>query len=481
MSGFPGHRSERPHLTVAQILEWADSYHALTGHWPSCKSGPIRQAVHGETWRQIDKALMIGYRGLLGGLSLARLLQQERGLKPRIDPEKMQACAEEYRALMAERRQGQASLSEEAIVAWADAYHEASGRWPTFRSGPIAGIPGETWSTINAALILGRRGLPGGSTLARLLVANRGREALNGPPELSVERVLAWADAYHTAHGRWPVESSETVTEASSETWKGISMALLKGNRGLSGGSSLARLLAEHRDVRNLQALPRLSFDQILAWADAHHAATGDWPSEGSGPVRDVAGENWRAISFALYKGHRGLPGGSSLARLLDTHRPERLRILALDTIRGWAEAYRARHGLWPATTSGPVADAPGEYWDKIDEALRFGRRGLPGGSSLARQFGPSIDPALRGVRPRLTLDQVLAWGDAYYAENGQWPRRVSGRVAGAPGERWVNIDQALRHGVRGLPAGLTLAKLFAGRSAPQREGPGSQDQLRTA
>jgi hypothetical protein len=468
MKRSEGNRANRePLLSVERILEWADAYHAATGHWPTRCAGPIRQAPFDYNWRTVDRALVYGFRGLPGGSSLARLLQQERGLKVRVSPEMVEAKAEQYRALLEARRNGVTSLSVEKILAWAGTFHAANQRWPNFRSGPIAGVPGETWSTINAALRDGRRGLPGGTTLARVLVAKYGRAALNGPPELSVEAILSWADTHHAAHGRWPTEDSGAVAEAPSESWNAVSMALLTGLRGLPGGSSLARLLAEHRGVRNPKALPQLSLDQILAWADAHHAATGNWPSNGSGPVRDMPGEAWNAIDMALTNGFRGLPGGSSLARLLDERRPERLRILTLETIREWAEAYRRRHGLWPSATSGPVAEAHGERWLDIDEALKSGSRGLPARTSLARLFGPSIDPALRGKRPRLTLEQVLAWGDAHHRASGQWPDRFAGAVAGVPGERWVNIDQALRRGVRGLPAGLTLVTLFERRPVP--------------
>jgi hypothetical protein len=476
MQRVEGNRSNtQPLLSVEQILEWADAYYAATGHWPTLSVGPIRQSPFGWTWRMVDRALSKGLRGMPGGSSLARLLQQERGLKVRIDPERQEALAKEYRALMKARRKGVASLSVERILAWAEAFHGANKRWPNFRSGPIAGVPGETWSTINAALMDGRRGLPGGMTLARVLVAKYGRAALNGPPELSVEQILAWADTHHAAQGRWPIEGSGAVAEVPSETWNAVSMALHKGGRGLPGGSSLARLLAEHRGVRNPKALPHLSVEEILAWADAHHAATGNWPAHGSGPVRGVPDEGWTAIDIALRNGLRGLPGGSSLARLLDERRPERLRTLTLETIREWAEAYRRRHGLWPAATSGPVAEAPGEQWLDIDEALKYGSRGLPARTSLARLFGRSIDPALRGKRPRLTLEQVLAWGDAHHLASGRWPDRFAGAVAGVPCERWVNIDQALRKGVRGLPAGLTLVKLFERRPVPARQDQGSE------
>ena len=65
----------------------------------------------------------------------------------------------------------------------------------------------------------------------------------------------------------------------------------------------------------------KLTEAQILAWADAHHARAGAWPTERSGPVAVAPGETWRAIDNALRRGHRGLPGYSTLARLLAQHR----------------------------------------------------------------------------------------------------------------------------------------------------------------
>jgi hypothetical protein len=158
---------------------------------------------------------------------------------------------------------------------------------------------------------------------------------------------------------------------------------------GLSGGSSLARLFAEHRGVRNRNGLPSLAVSQILGWADAYRARTGSWPSIKSGPVVDAPGESWNAISQALRKGLRGLPGGSSLARLLEHERemrnPMNLPPLRIPEILAWAEAHRAVHGRWPLQKSGPIPQAPGETWQRVDKALRRGLRGLPNGSSLSR------------------------------------------------------------------------------------------------
>jgi hypothetical protein len=68
-------------------------------------------------------------------------------------------------------------------------------------------------------------------------------------------------------------------------------------------------------------ARPPLTVAQILAWADEHHAHTGSWPSAGSGPVAGAEGETWKAVDSALARGHRGLPRGDSLSRLLRRER----------------------------------------------------------------------------------------------------------------------------------------------------------------
>ena len=60
-------------------------------------------------------------------------------------------------------------LRDREILEWARRYHRSTGRWPTHRSGPVHGTRELKWSSIEYALRLGGRGLPGGTTLARLL------------------------------------------------------------------------------------------------------------------------------------------------------------------------------------------------------------------------------------------------------------------------------------------------------------------------
>jgi hypothetical protein len=110
-------------------------------------------------------------------------------------------------------------------------------------------------------------------------------------PPLTVKQILAWADAQRERTGHWPnCKRGIVVADAPDEKWSAIDGALRRGLRGLHRGQSLARLLAKHRGRRNRKALPKYSIRQILAWADAHKARTGQWPTKSSGPIPEAPG-----------------------------------------------------------------------------------------------------------------------------------------------------------------------------------------------
>jgi len=266
-------------LSIPEILGWADAHRRRTGQWPIHESGPIHDGPLGTSWAIVDQDLRRGFRGLPGGSSLARLLAERRNVRniKQLPP-----------------------LDRAKILAWADAHHERTGSWPIGKSGRIADAPGETWQGVHAALHMGCRGLPGGSSLARLLAEERGVRNIKQVPRLTVARILAWADAHHRHTGAWPGRNSLEVLDAPGETWHGVDNALRLGQRGLPGRSSLARLLALKRGVRNSGQLPRLTVARILTWADAHYRRTGAWPKVASGPIVDAPGETWGGIGAAL-------------------------------------------------------------------------------------------------------------------------------------------------------------------------------------
>jgi DNA-binding CsgD family transcriptional regulator len=72
-----------------------------------------------------------------------------------------------------------------------------------------------------------------------------------------------------------------------------------------------------------------------------------------------------------------------------------------------------------------------------------------------------------------LTVAQILAWADAHKVRTAAWPVLRSGPVREAPDLTWMAIDQALRQGLHGLPAGDSLPRLLAReRGARPRMGP---------
>lgn len=369
LSAYRGVRTTAnlPRLTIKTILFWADAHFARTGSWPTETSGQVSNDPD-ESWKNISNALRHGFRGLSGGSSLARLLEEHRG------------CPNPgNRPILAIRQ----------ILSWADDHHSRTGKWPTHVSGRVLAEPSETWGAIHAALVNRLRGIRRRSSLAGLLGDRRGCERGLDRPRLSVSQILAWADAHYRRTGTWPNRSSGMVRDASGESWHRISQSLERGHRGLKGGSSLTMLLAEKRDYRNRRALPVLTTAQVLRWADEHKRQAGDWPNAHSGPVVGIPNENWRSIENALTRGRRGLEPGMTIRRLLAQHRGVRnagcLPTLTEKQIAGWARAHVRTFGKWPTRSSGEVINVPGEKWANLDNALYVGLRGLPGGSSLAR------------------------------------------------------------------------------------------------
>jgi hypothetical protein len=282
---------------------------------------------------------------------------------------------------------------------------------------------------------------------------------------LYIAQILEWADAFHERTSTWPNLYSGKIWGKKEDSWRRVDSALRLGLRALPGGSSLARLLAEQRGVRNSTCLPRLTLKQILAWADEFHTRTGGWPKETSGTIPDADGETWFAVDRALRAGVRGFPGGSSLPQVLDRHRGvrniQKLPKLTVKRILAWADAHFRRKGNWPMSHSGRVADGDGETWSGVNTALQAGRRGFPGGSSLAR-----ILKRHRGVRnpkdpPDLTEKQIITWAKQYRKRHGLWPTRNSGAVDGVQGETWAMLDRALRKRQRGLRWGSSLFRLL--------------------
>src|SRR5262245_65880051 len=114
---------------------------------------------------------------------------------------------------------GRPELSEPQILAWADTWHARTGRWPGQRSGVIPDSLGGNWARVDNALLLGLRGLQGGSSLARLLHAWRGVRNIGQLPSLAAKQITGWARAHRLRTGEWPHAHSGHVVGSNGENW----------------------------------------------------------------------------------------------------------------------------------------------------------------------------------------------------------------------------------------------------------------------
>jgi hypothetical protein len=204
--------------------------------------------------------------------------------------------------------------------------------------------------------------------------------------QLLVAQILAWADSHFARTGRWPTANGGAIPESPPDNWSRIDQALRRGLRGLPGGSSLAQLLHCHRGVRNRRGLPDLTGAQILVWADAHRARTGDWPMATSGPVAEVAAETWMGLNQALQYGARGLPGGDSLARLLRRERGLRDRRGRHHTAAAALRRQQALRLREQGLSLVDVGERLGVSWQAVQQMLR--RAAADHGAGAGRSDG---------------------------------------------------------------------------------------------
>lgn len=360
-------------------------------------------------------------------------------------------------------------LSIRQILDWADDHLQRHQRWPMLRSG-IAN-PGDphpiTWRRIDSALQSGTLGLPGGLSLSRLFEEKRGKPKYFYRARLSNKQILDLAIAYYEKTGKWPHKHMGAITGARGRTWSAVNATLVKYGDETGKRISLADLLAEGFGKRNPRNLPPLSVVTVLEWADRHHRRTGVWPTrKKGGPVYDAPEETWSALDASLRAGSRSLPACGGLAEFLDRYRNIRNKAnqprVTQKQILQWCDAYFLRTGDWPTASCGPVQGVPNEHWMSINDTLRFNRRGLRTGCTLAQFLIKRRGK--RDVRnpPKLSISQILKWADAHYDRTGDWPSTVTGPVFEQPDENWARISEVLRTGKRGLRGGSSLGKLLS-------------------
>lgn len=288
------------------IVERVREHFSASWSYPHVLSGAVDGGYTGDTWSGYNMALISGNRGLSGGSSLAKLMSRlVTGYdNPANRPE----------------------LTTDFIVDRAKEHFLRYRKFPTAHSGAVnGGHPGDTWLAYNCALMNGTRSLCGGTSLSQLLSASGiGHTNKKGKPRLTEEFILSRITEHFQRTHRFPVATSGAVMGGhAGDTWLGYERALINGNRGLPGGSSLSRLMKRsNTGYSSRLEKPTLTTEAILERCVEYFVNCKKYPTRKSGAVQGgYKGDTWMAYDQALTKGARGLPGGSSLAKLLDTIR----------------------------------------------------------------------------------------------------------------------------------------------------------------
>jgi hypothetical protein len=289
---------------------------------------------------------------------------------------------------------------------------------------------------------------------------------------LTEQYICDRGEEYFTTNGRWPNSKSGIVIGGNpKDSWLAYDCALRVGARGLPGGSSLSDVFEKKFSVRRRRGASRFSLtdEQILERAMEHMSKTGKLPVIYSGKVHGgLPGDTWADYHLWLKFQMKGLTAGMSLPRFLslNTGAPYKYRKdeLTEDFISERVNDYKIRTGYWPKHTSGKVhGGADGDTWAVYHHSLSRGKRGLPGGSSLADLLDRRFGVTNYHNKPNLSDDLIIRRAVSHFRYTDRWPTQHSGVVTnGHPDDTWLGYHRALSDGNRGLPGGITLSKLLA-------------------
>jgi predicted helicase len=194
-------------------------------------------------------------------------------------------------------------LTEDLVWKWMQEHYKHHGRWPVRRikSGHENQVApdGSTWGSIRDALSCGYRGLMGGSSLLKLRLKKSGKNQL-----LTEDLIWEWMQSFFNENGKWPTSASCEIAP-NGDSWLAINASMRKGRFGLSPNGGLSKLRSEKLGYSVL------SEDLIVDWMESYFKQFRKWPKNKDTAIAPC-GITWKAVSFALRAGTRGLAGSSS-------------------------------------------------------------------------------------------------------------------------------------------------------------------------
>ncbi len=270
---------------------------------------------------------------------------------------------------------------------------------------------------------------------------------------LIVESARATQEA--SPDGRIP-SARDTLIEhgplAGIITWGAVHVDLVRGRRGLPGGSTLSQCLMKH-GLRDKKI--EITKDKIWECVQLHRKKFGHWPEkrmEDSIEFKPLKGRTW--VEADSYLKQRE----SSLFQFITQKRIKLAGdIFTADNIWNSIKDHHEKTNQWPMVSSGVIQGGPlkDQEWDLVNTILKQGNKHLPGKSNL-QEF---IDER----RLRYTRENILESAKLHFEETGHWPHDKSGEIEFGPLKcgNWGSADNALRNGNQHLPKGSSLHLLL--------------------
>lgn len=321
------------------------------------------------------------------------------------------------------------TLTHEKIIETGWAIYRAIGKRMTNKDlfpilhGPLAGT-GLNAHKIDAALLKGRHSLKGGEHLTGLLTAAKipkvrtrrtsrpsyvPRFKDNYRGTLNHKKIINTCWAYYEATGQRLTErDTDPIVHGdlagTGLTGCAVDGALRHGFHGLPGKQTLAEL-------QSSAGIPGGCYTGFLTYLDIVHTdwvffqKTGKHISRADiSPIEEgsLAGTGLTgcAIDNALRRGLNGLPGGESIGKIVSQAEIGALKITHKKIIMSAWEIFRKTSRRMTRADMQPVTLGPlqgtGLTPFAINEALQYGRYGLPGGESLSQILNAAGIPSTR-------------------------------------------------------------------------------------
>jgi hypothetical protein len=275
-------------------------------------------------------------------------------------------------------------------------YHHRYGTWPTVNAGFVERFE-VAYGYLDHCLRVGQRGLGPGSSLYQECVRVAGARGVpiedrrGDDTPWTLEMVQGAIREHYQETGRFPVKGDKGECPL-GVTWGTLDYYLRTGGfHALAGDTTLAgQVTAVQTALGMTRKAGAITREQVLAAIAAHHGAAGSYPDRSSpGEVPGIGGA-WGSLNNRLRK---GLLGESlSLADLAREARQQRgdpapgaRPPLTTADVHAAIVDHRRERGA-PPTRQTRNLSALGIGWGALDNLLKNGGRGLPGGSSLARE-----------------------------------------------------------------------------------------------